>query len=107
MQHLATMMSRARQARRNGRSSRQSPSPEYMCPSRVTKSTMHPNTPEDGDSPYGSSGGSSPIPSSTRTPVSTSPSLINLSPTSNQIGAIHEPSRYCLYLKAILEKFIA
>ncbi|CAO2832082.1 unnamed protein product [Amaranthus hypochondriacus] len=94
MQHLATMTSRARQARRNTRhrSSRRSPSPEYMYPSRVTKSTMHPNTPEDGGSAYGSSGGSSPIPSSTQTPVSTSSSLINLSPTSNQTGVIHESS---------------
>ncbi|KMS97762.1 hypothetical protein BVRB_5g123950 [Beta vulgaris subsp. vulgaris] len=95
MQHLTAMMNRARQAHRNERrrSSGRSPSPELMFPSRASESIMHPNTPEEYNSTYGSSGGSSPIASSTQPPLSASPFFVNMSSGSAPRGVSHQPSR--------------
>lgn len=100
MQHLTAMMNRARQAHRNERrrSSGRSPSPELMFPSRASESIMHPNTPEEYNSTYGSSGGSSPIASSTQPPLSASPFFVNMSSGSAPRGVSHQPSRYILHL---------
>ncbi|KNA02724.1 hypothetical protein SOVF_215970, partial [Spinacia oleracea] len=95
MQHLAVMMSRARQAHRNGRqrSSERSPSPEFMFPTRLSESTLHPNSPEECSSAYGSPGGSSPIARGSHSPISASPPVVNLNSGSASRRVIHQPSR--------------
>ncbi|KAL2922512.1 E3 ubiquitin-protein ligase RHF2A [Bienertia sinuspersici] len=94
MQQLAAMMSRARQAHRNGRqrSFERSPSPEFMFPSRGSESALHPNTPEDCNSAYGSSGGSSPT-ASTQPQFPASQLSANISSGSVPRRGVHQSSR--------------
>ncbi|XP_021761086.1 E3 ubiquitin-protein ligase RHF1A-like [Chenopodium quinoa] len=94
MQHLAAMMSRARQAHRTGRqrSSERSPSPDFMFASRLSESTLHPNSPDECSSAYGSPGSSSPIASSSQRPISANPSSVNFAGSAPR-RVPHQPSR--------------
>ncbi|KAK9725466.1 hypothetical protein RND81_05G145400 [Saponaria officinalis] len=99
MQHLAAMMSRARQVHgtERHRSSEQSSSSVDMFQTRLSESSMHPNTPEECNSAYGSSGSSSPTPSISSVDVqpslSPTPSLVNLSSGAAPRRAGHQSSR--------------
>ncbi|KAL9240797.1 hypothetical protein vseg_014975 [Gypsophila vaccaria] len=99
MQHLAAMMSRARQAHgmERRRSSERSSSPRQMFQTSLSESSMHPNTPEECNSAYASPGSSSPTPSISSVDVqpslSPTPSFVNLSSGSAPRSAGHQSSR--------------
>lgn len=96
MQHLAAMMSRARQAHRNDRQrSSGRNSPDLMFAPRAGESGLHPNSPEECSSAYGSSGGSSPT-HNNQPQFPASPSPVNSSSGSAPRRAVHQPSRYIL-----------
>lgn len=94
MRRLAAMSSRARQTHRN---ESWGASPVLLFPTDVSNSTVHPNTPEEWSSAYGSSGHSSPTSSiSSRTSIDAQPPLSPL-PSFLNLSSGSAPNRDILY----------